>query len=284
VSADPETPSVASPPMLHHRIDGRGARVVLLHPVGLDLTCYEPLADELARYFTVLRVDLRGHGGTPFVEPAESLETYADDVHRLLRSLSFGPAAVIGFSFGGMLAQVLALSHPADLSALVISACASTLTEESRRVLAERGAAAERLGMAAVVDATTRRWFSEAFRDRGGDRHVRARLMAMDPRSWAAAWKAMSAVDTLPRLPAITVPALCLAGGADVSAPPDTVRVIADSINGARFDVVPDAAHMLFIEHHREVAAILKDFLRDVAGATCGERAKHCDNNKVNCN
>jgi 3-oxoadipate enol-lactonase len=274
VIGDPKAASVAGPPLLHHRIDGRGAHVVLLHPVGLDLTCYEPLAAELARDFTVLRVDLRGHGGTPFVEPAESLETYAADVHRLLCRLSFGPAAVIGFSFGGMLAQVLALSHPADLSALVIAACASTLTDEGRRLLVERGSAAERLGMAAVVDATMRRWFSQAFRDRGGDGHVRARLMAMDPRSWAAAWRAMSAVDTLSRLHAIAVPTLCLAGGADVSAPPDTIRDIADNIDGARFEVVPEAAHMLFIEHHQEVAAILKDFLRDVARETSGERAK----------
>jgi 3-oxoadipate enol-lactonase len=49
-------------PPLHHKIDGSGAHVVLLHPVGLDLTFLEPVAAELRRNFTVLSVDLRGHG------------------------------------------------------------------------------------------------------------------------------------------------------------------------------------------------------------------------------
>ena len=271
-------------PLLHHRIDGSGARVVLLHPVGLDLTCFDLLAEILARHFAVLRLDLRGHGGSPFVEPVESLETYADDVHRLLCHLSFGPAAVIGFSFGGMLAQALALSYPADVSALVISACASTLADEGRRILAERGAAAERLGMVAVLDATMQRWFSQPFRDSGRDRPVRDRLTAMDPRSWAAAWRAMSAVETLPNLPAIGVPTLCLAGGVDVSAPPDTVRVIAKSINGARFEVVPDAPHMLFIEHHQAVATIVKDFLVAVLEGDVRDERSNTITTKINCN
>jgi 3-oxoadipate enol-lactonase len=256
---------VVAVPLLHYRIDGTGPRVVLLHPVGLDLTCFDPLVGALAREFTVLRVDLRGHGKSAFREAPATLDAYADDVHRLLHHLDWAPAAVIGFSFGGMLAQVLALSHPGDVSALVIAACASTLTAEGRTALALRGETAERLGMAAVVDATLQRWFSQAFRDHGADRVVREQLLAMDPRAWASAWRAISGVNTRPRLAAITAPTLCLAGGDDVSAPPDTVHVIADSINGARFEVLDNAAHMFFIEHPQSVVVILAEFLRQCA-------------------
>ena len=252
--------------VLHHRVDGAGPRVVLLHPVGLDLTCFDPLAAELCRRFTVLRVDLRGHGQSPSPSTSPTLEDYAEDVHTLLMRLDFAPAAVVGFSFGGMLAQVLALGHPEDVSALVISACASTLSEEGRRMLAERGALAEREGMAAVVDATLARWFSAPFRDQGGDRPVREQLLGVNPRHWAEAWRAMSAIDTAPRLHTIAVPTLCLAGEADLSAPPDTLRSIAESISGARLAVVPGAAHMLFLEHSQAVADILTDFIRSASG------------------
>lgn len=105
-------------PTLHHKIEGSGPHVVLLHPVGLDLTFLEPLAVELRRNFTVLSVDLRGHGHSPASPPAQSLDDYADDVHVLLGARGFAPAAVAGFSFSGMVAQHRALNYPKDVSAL----------------------------------------------------------------------------------------------------------------------------------------------------------------------
>jgi 3-oxoadipate enol-lactonase len=271
--------------VLHHRVDGTGPRIVLLHPVGLDLSVFDPLITELSPHFTVLRVDLRGHGRSPSPSDAPTLEDYAEDVHDVLVQLRFAPSAVVGFSFGGMLAQVLALDHPADVSALVIAACASTLPAEGRRILAERGALAEREGMAAVVDATLARWFSASFRQRGGDRPVREQLLRVNPRHWAEAWRAMSAIDTASRLQAIAVPTLCLGGEADISAPPDTLRSIAERISGARLAIVPGAAHMLFIEHNQEVSNELREFLGGKAdgNAISGPRVNTIDTN-TNCN
>ena len=93
-----------------------------------------------------------------------------------LEALAFGPVAAIGFSFGGMLTQLLALEYPNDVNALVISACPSTLSDEGRKIVAERGALAERDGMAAVLDATMKRWFTESFRLGGGGAPTRERL------------------------------------------------------------------------------------------------------------
>jgi 3-oxoadipate enol-lactonase len=233
----------------------------LLHPIALDLTCFDALAARLSTSFAVLRVDLRGHGSSPASSAAPTLEDYAEDVHTTMVGVNFAPAAVVGFSLGGMLAQVLALNHPEDVSALVISACASTLTDEGRRILSDRGALAERDGMAAVVEATLARWFSASFRAHGGDAPVRKRLLETDPRRWAEAWRAMSAIDAAPRLGAIAVPTLCLAGEADQSAPPDTLHAIASRISGATLVVIPEAPHMLFLECPHDVAAVLSDFL-----------------------
>ena len=58
------------------------------------------------------------------------LGDFADDVHALLEELNYAPATVIGFSFGGMVAQELALRHPADVLALVLSATCSTFSDE----------------------------------------------------------------------------------------------------------------------------------------------------------
>src|SRR3954463_9122298 len=68
---------------LNHRIDGEGPHVLLLHAVGVDLSFLDVVTAKLARGFTVLRADLRGHGKSPYA-PAASLDDYADDVHALL--------------------------------------------------------------------------------------------------------------------------------------------------------------------------------------------------------
>ena len=186
---------------------------------------------------------------SPSSPAAPTLEDYAEDVHTTMVALNFTPAAVVGFSFGGMLAQVLALNHPEDVSALAISACASTLTDEAHGSWPTGVRLPNEKGMSAVADATLARWFSGSFRERGGDGPGRKRLLETYPRRWAEAWRAMSAIHTAPRLGEIAVPTLCLAGDADISAPPDTIRAIASRISGSRLEIIQEAPHMLFLEY-----------------------------------
>ena len=160
-----------------------------------------------------------------------------------------------------MVAQTLALRHPADVAALVPCACPGTLTEENRRVAAARAADAERGGMAAVLEATLARWFTPAFRDSGQDAAARERLLSDDPRGWAQGWRAIARIDNLPLLPKIRVPVLCIAGELDQSSPPQVVSAIAGAITGAGFKVIPGAPHMLFIEQPQAVAQELIAFL-----------------------
>lgn len=239
--------------------------MLLLHPVGLDLTFFDDLAASLRHAFTILRVDANGHGGTRATHGPATLEAYADDIHQTLAALGWLPTAVVGFSFGGMLAQTLAIKYPDDVRSLVVAACASTFAPEARAPIEERGRMAAADGMAAVVDLTITRWFSDSFqRSKAVDR-VRARLLNDEPAAWARAWKAIAAVDTAPRLGEIRVPTLCLAGGADRSAPPPVVEAIARKIAGAEFETIPGAAHMMFIEHPAEVAAVIERFLTHTA-------------------
>jgi 3-oxoadipate enol-lactonase len=247
---------------LNYRVDGTGPRIVLLHPVGLDLSFFDSLVEELSPHFQVLRVDLRGHGGSP---PARHdshlrLEDFADDVDATMKRLQYGPAAIVGFSLGGMVAQVMALDHRDVVGALVSSVCGSTFKEDVRKMLRERGDSAERNGMASIVDSTMERWFTKAFRERRGDALARERILSNDVESWKQTWHAIAELDTAPRLHEITVPTLCLAAGKDVSVPPEIVKKVAEAIPGAHFAVVPETPHMLFIEDPRSVASAITEF------------------------
>ena len=117
-------------------------------------------------------------GRSPASPPARSLDDYADDVHVLLDARGFAPAAVAGFSFGGMVAQHLALKYPNDVAALAICACPSTLKPENRVIAAERGGQRERDDMGVVLDATLDRWFTPEFRASGAADAARDRLLS----------------------------------------------------------------------------------------------------------
>jgi 3-oxoadipate enol-lactonase len=91
------------------------------------------------------------------------------------------------------------------------------------------------------------------------------RLLTDDVEGWAQAWYAMSAIDTLPRLPSIRAPTLCIAGEVDKSSPPPIVQAVADAIRGARYAVIADAPHMLFIEQPEETVRLVREFLQSLA-------------------
>jgi 3-oxoadipate enol-lactonase len=249
---------------MNYEIVGHGPHVVMLHPVGLDLTFMMPLSDALKSDFTVLAIDQRGHGKSGIARQSSTLDDYADDLHALFGELNFAPAALIGFSFGGMVSQAFALKYPHEVSALVLSACPSTLSAQGRDVARTRGDDARKGGMAPVTEATLDRWFTPPFRAAGSDAAARERLLTDNAEGWAQAWHAIGGIDYLPRLPAVKAPTLCIAGELDKASPPEIVKAIANAIPGAHYAELAGAPHMLFIEQPEAVARLAGDFLRQM--------------------
>jgi len=246
---------------LHGRMEGSGSLTVLLHPVGLDGSFWGGLPAALAAKRRVLSLDLAGHGRSPAVARPRPIEAYADDVAAAIREAG-GPAAVVGLSFGGMVAQMVAIRHPDLVSALVPCGCGGTFGDTIRPVLRERGLAAERDGMQAVLETTIERWFTPEFRADAKVDRVRQRLLADDVAGWSAGWHAIAGLDATPRLGALRMPVLAIAGERDVATPPvATEATIANAIAGARLTVLPGAPHMMQIETEAAFTEAVAGFL-----------------------
>jgi 3-oxoadipate enol-lactonase len=250
---------------IFYEIDGEGLTVCLLHPVGLDCNCWGALVAVLAPRYRVLRVDLRGHGRSDTPPPPYSLGDFGADVHALLRQLHVAPVHVIGLSLGGMVAQVLALEHPDDVRSLVLADTNSTLGPEARRAMVERGEAARRGGMTSILESTLSRWFTPGFMGSEVVDETRRRLIADSVEGWAATWRAISELDTEPRLPEIRVPTLVIIGECDLSVPVARARAMADRIPGAAFHVVPGAPHMAPLERPNLFNPPVLKFLANIA-------------------
>src|SRR5215207_4985273 len=101
-----------------------GYPLVCLHGgPGLDHWLFADYLDGLAPDVRVVLVDQRGHGMSD-PAPAEqlTLARYARDVVDLARALELDEYAVLGHSFGGFVAQRLAVDDPGAASALVLVA------------------------------------------------------------------------------------------------------------------------------------------------------------------
>jgi 3-oxoadipate enol-lactonase len=249
---------------LNYQLDGQGPAVLLLHPVGLDLTWWEPQVEALRSEFQVLRMDFRGHGKSAIALPPYTLAQFAADARALLGTLHIGPAHVIGLSLGGMVAQVLALEYPTEVRSLVLSNTLCTLPAEAREAMRVRGEAAEQGGMAAVIEPTIERWFTRGFLDSPLVARCRQHLLAHDVGAWASTWRAIADLDTLPRLGEIHVPTLVTTGDADVSTPVAAAQLIANRIPGAVLKVIAGAPHMAPYEKPEVFNPLLVEFLRPV--------------------
>ena len=124
--------------------------LMLIH--GLTITAelnWGRLFGPLSRQFRVLAMDLRGHGDGIPAGFRFRLEDCADDVAALAGVLEIGDFVAVGYSMGGMVAQLVARRHAPMVSGLVLCATA-------RNVL---GSPAERLAALTLPTAAAAiRW------------------------------------------------------------------------------------------------------------------------------
>jgi 3-oxoadipate enol-lactonase len=99
--------------------------VVLIHGVaGTAELNWGRVFAPLGRHFRVVAADLRGHGDGVPLRSRFRLEDCADDVAALAGVLSIGRFAAVGYSMGGMVAQLLYRRHASLLSGLVLCSTA----------------------------------------------------------------------------------------------------------------------------------------------------------------
>ncbi len=129
----------------------RGAEtLMLIH--GLACTAelnWGKVFAPLARHFHVIAADLRGHGDGIRNGSRFRLEDCADDVAALAGTLGIGRFVAVGYSMGGMVAQLLYRRHATRLSGLVLCATARNV----------QGSPAEKLtALSLPAVATAMRW------------------------------------------------------------------------------------------------------------------------------
>ncbi len=120
ISAVPE--AVCNGVDLHFERSGDGPRLLYCNGSGAALDSVRPLLRMLSSHFDLLAFDYRGMGASaPMTEPY-TMADVAADVADLLDVVGWGRTMLLGLSFGGMVAQEFAVTHPERLDRLALLA------------------------------------------------------------------------------------------------------------------------------------------------------------------
>jgi proline iminopeptidase len=257
---------------------GEGFPVVVLHGgPGLDHTHMSPWLDPLADEVRLLYVDERGQGRSDRVDPATlTLDSFANDVDLLATALGLGAFALLGHSFGAIIATRHAIER-GTAAGYVISGGG----DSSEAMLADVEASFEAMGNGAEAIADS--WQREKTVET--EEELRQLLDAQMPFHFHGdvpsgfsegmvgspevlrhfANQGYGDFDYVPQLERISKPTLVIVGEHDRTTTPRAARVLHEGIAGSELVVVPEAGHMSFVEQPEAYFGPVKQFLRRLA-------------------
>lgn len=250
-------------PRLHHVLEGPedAPVLVLSNSLGTALGMWDAQVPALSERFRLLRYDIRGHGRSPTPPGPYEIADLGRDVVALLDGIGIERASFCGLSVGGMTGMWLGAGAPERFERLVLCCTSALLGPKS--LWDERIEMVNTGGMDALVGSIVQRWFTASFRSENpaAVEKVAGMLRGTDPEGYAGCCAAIRDMDLRGILPSITAPTLVVSGAEDPATPPEHGVFIADSIPGARFEVVAGASHLANIERPEEITTLILDHL-----------------------
>ena len=105
----------------HHYVEkGSGFPLILLHGNGEDGSYFVHQMEPFAKHFRVIALDTRGHGQTPRGDAPFTIRQFAEDLLAFMDRLGIGKAHIRGFSDGGNIAMIFAMTHPERVEKLIL--------------------------------------------------------------------------------------------------------------------------------------------------------------------
>nr|WP_269468730.1 pimeloyl-ACP methyl ester esterase BioH [Alteromonas sp. ASW11-130] len=251
---------------MNSRSIGTGKELFFLHGWGMNGGAFAKLFPYLQEDFTLTVIDLPGFGDNSHVVPEPfTLPALSELVAAKLST----DAIIVGWSFGGLLAQHLALQHQSKIAAMVTIAAspkfeqapgwpgidATLLAQFQQQLSQDYKKTIERFLAIQAMGSTTARQDIKAIRQAIHDFPEPAR------KALAEGLKLLSSEDLRHEINRIKQPTLRLYGRLDSLVPPSSIDQICKLHPHADTVVLPHASHAPFISHPQQTADIIRHFV-----------------------
>ncbi|MCW0214492.1 MAG: poly(3-hydroxyalkanoate) depolymerase [Pseudonocardia sp.] len=245
-------------------VDGpRRTPLLLLNGIGARLEVLQPFVDALPENLEVIRFDVPGIGGSPEPTLPYHMSTFALLVGRLVKQLGYGKVDVLGFSWGGGLAQQVAISGRRWVRKLVLVATGTgSLMVPARPHVLGKMLTPRRHRDGAYAASIAGEIYGGTMRT---DPQKAAQALLSDGlagpgRGYYYQLFAGAGWTTLPFLNMIRQPALIVAGDDDPIIPVINARMMTRGIPNARLHLYR-GGHLALITEATELAPVIDEFL-----------------------
>jgi pimeloyl-ACP methyl ester carboxylesterase len=237
--------------------------IVLIHDGVVNSASFDDMWPILCKDFRVVRYDRRGYGKSPAAKAPYSPQ---EDLAAVMAAAKIDHASLVGFSFGGGLAVSYAIQHPEQVERLVISGPSLNGFQPTKNFRDH----ITRIMLPMIVgnfDAVVANAAKSGWVMAPGHDAAKAEALAIlkaspqdlrhqmhDPiKVWPS---------DLPRMQALKLPTLILIGDHDIADNQAAAGAAQALIPGSRRVVIDDAGHLMQLEHPRELAELIADFVR----------------------
>jgi pimeloyl-ACP methyl ester carboxylesterase len=247
--------------ILHHRDEGSGPVVLLLHAGVADLRMWDTQVAELVPGHRVVRCDLRGYGHSPL----EAGASYSDagDVLALLDELGVERCTVVAASYGGWVALQVATAAPDRVERLVLLDTLAEVSEPDDRLRSfwrEEGALVDAGELDAATDLNVTTFL-------GPDATEDAREMLWKMQRGILQHQTEAGDVENAELPVdlgrLTMPVTLVAGAHDLPFFVETARELARVLPDTDLVELPWAGHLPSLERPLETAHLVRAALLD---------------------
>jgi len=255
---------------LYYEVHGKGEPLLLIMGYGSNSGHWFVILPRLAAHFQTIIFDNRGTGRSGKPEIPYTADMMVGDPIGLMDSLGIDSAHVFGTSMGGMIAQQIALEHPARVKKLVLGctscggAHAVGSTPEARDFLfnPERAKWSDEERARSTVP-----WlWNQDFIDRhpeAVERYVKMTTQHATPmHGYMGQAHFILTHDTYDRLPDLKIPTLVLTGKRDRLIPCENSAILASRIPGAELVMFEKAGHGFISDTMEESSEKIISFLK----------------------
>ncbi|MPL56277.1 2-succinyl-6-hydroxy-2,4-cyclohexadiene-1-carboxylate synthase [bioreactor metagenome] len=128
--------------MLHHEISGNGKKpLVLLHGFMENTTIWDEMEVHLSKDFTLIKIDLPGHGKSKVYQEIHPVELMAEKVKEVIDALKLEKINLLGHSLGGYVSLAFAEKFPEILESMTLFFSTTLADDEEKKEIRRRSIA-----------------------------------------------------------------------------------------------------------------------------------------------
>jgi pimeloyl-ACP methyl ester carboxylesterase len=250
---------------IRYRLSGQGPAVILVHGYLENLEIWDDIVPLLEQNYTVLRVDLPGHGKSVCRLETISMDLMADSISAVMTNLGIKKAFMVGHSMGGYTTLAFAERYPNWLSGLCLLHSSTnadppktpnrmndieTLRTRKRPCLPKHSSTICQSNLERMDDMV--------------DKAIQIALGTSDQGIIGALNGMALRPDRNHIVDAVNFPLFFIFGKYDNLIPIEVATTLAEKHKKARTVILNNSGHMGFIEEKDQTAAAITSFLTQV--------------------